>query len=102
MPLFPVPESQLPKEGLGVRVPCGARDVALFRLNGELRAIEDVCPHAGAPLHDGWTEGNSVMCPLHGWMFDTRTGACETSPGWDVATFAVKIEDGSVSVEVPE
>ena len=33
-------------------------------------AINDVCPHRGAPLHMGWTSEvdghNCVVCPYHG------------------------------------
>lgn len=49
--------------------------IVLFRNNdGKVVAINDVCPHRGAPLHDGWVtqkDGDAcVVCPYHGWAFD--------------------------------
>ncbi len=28
----------------------------------------------------GWLEGGEVVCPLHGYKFDLKTGACSTDP----------------------
>lgn len=59
------------------------REVAVFRCrNGEVHATEARCPHKGGPLADGLVGGHSVICPLHGFAFDLRTGearghACE-------------------------
>lgn len=42
--------------------------------DGSIKAVEDVCPHRGAPLSLGWSgESNGkscVMCPYHGWAID--------------------------------
>ena len=57
------------------------RRLALFRDEGDegrVKAVSDVCPHRGAPLHRGWvTDGvagakghSCVVCPYHGWAFD--------------------------------
>lgn len=81
-------------------MPCGEAEVALFRVNGDLFAMENVCPHAGASLHDGWMQDGVVVCPWHGWGFDARTGECVTQPGFDVPTFKVVVENGEVAVEV--
>ncbi|MBV9269496.1 MAG: Rieske 2Fe-2S domain-containing protein, partial [Candidatus Eremiobacteraeota bacterium] len=35
----------------------GQYDVAVFNVSGQLHAIENVCPHQGAPLTDGWMDG---------------------------------------------
>jgi 3-phenylpropionate/trans-cinnamate dioxygenase ferredoxin subunit len=50
--------------------------VALFNLNGDVYAIEDVCTHDGGPLVEGRVvDGSEVQCPRHGARFDIRTGA---------------------------
>jgi phenylpropionate dioxygenase-like ring-hydroxylating dioxygenase large terminal subunit len=51
--------------------------IVLFRDDsGKVVAINDVCPHRGAPLHEGWVsnvDGRScVVCPYHGWAFDAE------------------------------
>ena len=51
------------------------RDVAVFRCrSGEVFATSAECPHRGGPLADGLVGGHSVICPLHGFVFDLRTG----------------------------
>ena len=53
----------------------GGREIAVFRLrSGELLATGATCPHRGGPLADGLVGGHSVICPLHGFLFDLRSG----------------------------
>src|SRR5262245_38213341 len=73
--------------------------VALFRRGDEIFAIGNECPHQGGSLCDGWVEGDIVTCPLHGWEFDLRSGACMTVPGESVPRYEVGIEDGAIVVE---
>jgi nitrite reductase/ring-hydroxylating ferredoxin subunit len=75
------------------------RDVALFRRGDEVLAIGNECPHQGGSLCDGWVEGDIVVCPLHGWEFDMRSGACMTVPGEDVPRYAATVEDGAIYLE---
>lgn len=77
--------------------------VALFNLNGELYAIEDVCTHDGGPLVEGEIiNGCEVMCPRHGARFDIRTGAALCMPAFEpTETYAVKVEGDDVYIESP-
>jgi len=74
-------------------------DVALFRRGEEIFAIGNECPHQGGSLCDGWVDGDIVTCPLHGWEFDLRSGACMTVPGESVPRFEVTVEDGAVFLD---
>lgn len=84
------------EEGKGRSVEAMGRRYALFRVGGEFHAIDDQCPHRGAPLGAGWFENGHVHCPLHGWAFDVATGACATRPDRPVKRHATKVEDGRV------
>lgn len=79
----------------GLRVKANEKWVALFKVEGEVYAINAICPHAGAFLDMGYMDGHSVMCPLHGWDFDVRTGE---SPSFGISTgcFEIEIEEGVV------
>jgi nitrite reductase/ring-hydroxylating ferredoxin subunit len=77
----------------------GDRKIGIFRVDGELHAIDNVCTHAFALLTNGFQEGCLVECPLHAGFFDIRTGKAQGTPvERDVATYPVKIEDGWVHV----
>lgn len=84
--------------GLVVRAPdTPVGPIALYHIRGDLFAVEDVCPHAGATLSEGEVDGSIVTCPRHGSQFDVCTGARTRGPA-DVAlrTFRVVEEDGFV------
>lgn len=65
----------------GRRVTVDGRRVAVFRLGDSFAAIDDDCPHAGGPLHDGIVADSCVTCPLHNRRFDLRTGLAQNGEG---------------------
>ncbi|MEM5344012.1 Rieske (2Fe-2S) protein [Paraburkholderia azotifigens] len=73
------------------------RCIVLFNLGGELRAIDDACPHNGASLFAGRLEGSVLRCPAHGLAFDLLTGCSPASRALCLTTFPVRqIDDGIV------
>jgi len=73
--------------------------VAVFNLNGQYFAIEDVCTHDGGQLSGGSVEGAEIVCPRHGARFCIRTGAALTAPAYEAtAKFPVRIENGEVQL----
>ena len=81
----------------------GNRRIALYRLDGTVYALDDVCTHALALLSQGFIENGAVECPLHGARFDIATGRCLSPPATvDLRTYAVRIEGGEVLVRVPK
>ena len=76
-------------------------EIAVFNLEGEYFAIEDVCTHDFGTLTGGCLEGGQIMCPRHGARFDIRTGEALTPPAYEpVATFEVRVRDGVVQLRV--
>ena len=80
-------------------VTVNGEDVALFRRGDEIFALGNQCPHQGGSLCDGFVEGEIAICPLHGWEFDLRSGACMTVPGESVTRYAVTVKDGAIFLE---
>ena len=78
------------------------RDVAVIRRGDEILAIGNECSHQGGSLCDGWVEGDIVICPLHGWEFDLRSGACMTVPGESVPRYTATVADGAIYLEEAE
>lgn len=87
--------SSLPP-GSGRTVEWHGRRFALFNLDGTFHALDDACPHRGASLGEGWCEQGEVLCPLHGWAFDIRTGQGRTKPDRPVAAYPAEVRDGRV------
>lgn len=77
--------------------------VALFNIDGQIHAIEDVCTHDGGPLVEGEVvNGCEVVCPRHGARFDIRTGAALSFPAFEATnTYEVQIDGDDLLVERP-
>jgi nitrite reductase/ring-hydroxylating ferredoxin subunit len=43
-----------------------------------------------------------VVCPLHGWQFDLKTGACLGKPDRPAKCFPVRVVDGQIQVQLGE
>ena len=86
--------AEIPDGGMVCRIH-GARQVMLARVGGEVYAIDDVCTHAGASLHEGdlGREGQFlVTCPWHEAHFDVRTGKVHQDTDWAVDSRAFRVE----------
>lgn len=91
----------LPPDGGVMAVTIDKIPVALYRFGEDYLATGNVCTHQYALLSDGFVEDGCVECPLHQAVFDLRTGKALSGPvSKDLETYAVKVEDGQVFVDV--
>ena len=75
--------------------------IALCYRDGQFTALSGVCNHVGGPLGDGVLDGDYVTCPWHFWKFHFQTGRTRPEIGdGSVPTYAVKVEDGNVLVDL--
>jgi nitrite reductase/ring-hydroxylating ferredoxin subunit len=74
------------------------RAIALFFHEGEVRAVDNRCPHMGFPLSDGSVEDGVLTCHWHHARFELSCG--DTFDPWadDVETYPVDVRDGDVYV----
>ena len=87
--------------GSGRTVVAGQRRLALFNDGGEFFAIDDLCPHQGGSLGEGPLHEGRVICPLHSWVFDLRTGRCPHETHEGVLTYPARCSDGKIEVQIP-
>ncbi len=70
------------------------------KVEGEIYALSNKCPHRGFPLHHkGKLDGYTLTCAYHGGQFDIRTGACIKHPTetYPCQTFSVQTaDDGTI------
>jgi anthranilate 1,2-dioxygenase large subunit len=92
----------IPEDGvLGVELE--GTPLALYNLGGRIYATHGVCTHALAILAEGFVEDGKIECPLHQGLFDIRTGKALCAPlTEDIPTFAVKVEDDDVLVDIQQ
>jgi nitrite reductase (NADH) small subunit len=74
------------------------RFVCVANVNGEICAMDNVCPHWGGPLGQGRIEDGKLVCPWHGWTFDPKTGETPRKANTRVSVHTVKIEGDDVFI----
>lgn len=80
----------------------GNKQVAVFKTDTDIFAIDNRCPHEGYPLLQGKHDGNCILtCNWHNWKFDMKTGQCLTG-GDNVRTYPIIIKDGEIFLELTE
>ena len=90
--------SQL-RDGEAFPAKLGETPIALYRLEEQIYAIDDVCTHAFALLSQGFIEDGAIECPLHQAKFDIATGKCLAGPATaDLNRYAVRIEGDDIYV----
>jgi nitrite reductase (NADH) small subunit len=95
-----VPLNEIPKLGSRV-VRSDKGEIAVFRTEDDrVFALHNSCPHKGGPLSQGIVYGDKVACPLHSWKINLADGNAEEPDEGHTACFAVKVEDGTVYLEL--
>lgn len=87
--------------GRGRTVEIQGQKFSVWNVDGTFSALDDDCPHRGGPLGAGLLEDGKVYCPLHGWAFDARTGACLSNPSRPVRCHPTKVENGQIWIGLP-
>lgn len=106
---------EIPEDGRAV-VSVEGRSIGIYRVKGEFYALNNYCPHQGAPICAGLVSGTNlpsgvyeyeygmsgeiVRCPWHGWEFNIRTGKSLFDPKVFVKTFPVVVKDGKIGVDL--
>ena len=86
-------------ENIPLKVTVSENELALFRIDGQVYVLDDMCTHAEASLSEGEVYDCKIECPLHGAEFDIKTGQAVTPPATkDVKTYDVIEKDGWVYV----
>ncbi|MCU7497302.1 MAG: Rieske 2Fe-2S domain-containing protein [Ignavibacteria bacterium] len=90
------------KENEGRKFLIDETEIALFRTDNGVFALDNVCPHQHAAIiFDGFLENGCVVCPAHGWEFDLRTG-CKKTGLRGLKSYAVRVENNFIYVKTDE
>jgi nitrite reductase/ring-hydroxylating ferredoxin subunit len=80
------------------RARVGAEGILVFKTGTGFRGVQRLCPHQRAPLNDAIIAGNGAMirCARHNYTFRLADGKGVNCPGYKLAVFEVKEEDGAL------
>jgi nitrite reductase/ring-hydroxylating ferredoxin subunit len=91
-PVDKIPETR------AVTVSLAGERVAVFRYDGKVSALSNVCQHQNGPLGEGRIIDGCVTCPWHGYQYLPDCGASPPPFTEKVPTFQTRIVDGKVFV----
>lgn len=81
------------------RIVCLAGErVAIFKYDGKISAVSNVCQHQNGPLGEGKIVFGCITCPWHGYQYQPDTGASPPPFVEKVPTFNVRVKQGRVLV----
>ncbi|NNE97552.1 MAG: Rieske 2Fe-2S domain-containing protein [Pyrinomonadaceae bacterium] len=89
---------EIPENRACIATVSGER-VAVFKYDGKVSAISNVCQHQNGPLGEGEIIDGCITCPWHGFQYEPETGASPPPFTEKVPTFNVKITGGKVLVD---
>ena len=74
------------------RIVClGGERVAVFRYDGKVSAVSNVCQHQNGPLGEGRIIDGCITCPWHGFQYDPADGSSPPPFTEKVPTFRVRL-----------
>ena len=95
MALETVPESDV------IAVNAAGKEIALYEVDGNIFATDNLCTHGAARMSDGFLEGREIECPMHQGRFDVCTGKAMCAPlTEDIRVYPVRIENNRVLVNM--
>jgi nitrite reductase/ring-hydroxylating ferredoxin subunit len=100
MEWYQVPDLQYKGETFIKRVKVAGKVLCLVSYEGVVFALGSKCPHAGGDLTQGWCSEGKLVCPIHRYSYDLKTG--KGSPGQNdyIDNYPVEIRDNSVYIGI--
>jgi nitrite reductase/ring-hydroxylating ferredoxin subunit len=89
--------SDIPEKRARIVCLSGER-VAIFKYDGKISAISNLCQHQNGPLGEGKILDGCITCPWHGYQYLPDTGASPPPFVEKVPTFNVRVREGRVLV----
>jgi nitrite reductase/ring-hydroxylating ferredoxin subunit len=79
----------------------GDLQIAIYNVDGEFYATDNICTHAFALLSDGFLDGDVIECPLHGGCFKVKTGEGMGAPiNEDIKTYPVRLNGDTIEINI--
>ncbi len=88
-------------EGAMKGIELGDLQIAIYNVEGEIYATDNICTHAFAMLTDGFLDGDVIECPLHGGCFKVKTGEGMGAPiSEDIKTYPVRLVGETIEINI--
>lgn len=82
------------------QVSVAGQEILLVNLKGVIYAVENECPHQGAPLSGAMVKDTYLSCPRHGYRFELKDGSCKEHPEFVLKTWPVRLDGDDIIVDL--
>jgi 3-phenylpropionate/trans-cinnamate dioxygenase ferredoxin subunit len=91
------------KQGNVTTIQVGKKKICLAHTSEGFYAVNDKCPHNGASLGNGFcTAEGTVVCPVHRYHFDLKTGRAKSGLGDVVETYPIEVREDGIFIGFSE
>ena len=73
-------------------------NIAIFKYDGKLSAVNNICRHQNGPLGEGKIVDGCITCPWHGYQYLPHNGQSPPPFTEKLETYDLKLIDGKVYV----
>jgi nitrite reductase/ring-hydroxylating ferredoxin subunit len=79
------------------------KKLCIGRFQDQWFGFAHTCPHAGAPLTDGYIDGAcQLVCPVHQLKFNLRNGHDTNGEGYKLKTYPVEVRKDGIFIGLEE
>lgn len=92
----------VPEEDIVMQIIVDGKKLCLIKHQAQLYVIQNTCPHAGGILSGGWCKEGNIICPIHRWEYNLKTGRGAEGQGDYIKIYPVELREDGVYVGFKE
>ena len=93
---------ELNSNGL-MQIEVDGKKICVARLGDALMGCANACPHASGRMSEGFIDAmGNIVCPLHRYRFDLKTGRNVSGEGYFLKTYPIEKRDEGVFIGMEE
>ncbi|MES2807651.1 MAG: Rieske 2Fe-2S domain-containing protein [Bacteroidota bacterium] len=100
MTWYKVPDLKYTTEPFIKKVKVNGKGIVLVGADGVINALSATCPHAGGELSGGWCKNGKLICPIHRYAYDIKTGRGDPGQNDYVDVYPVDIRDDDIYIGI--
>jgi len=92
----------IPEGDFIMQVSINGKKLCLLRHQAEIFAVQNTCPHAGGILSGGTCKNGYLICPIHRWEYNLKTGRGAEGQGDYIDTYPLDIRSDGLYIGFKE
>ncbi|MBC7617077.1 MAG: Rieske (2Fe-2S) protein [Pedobacter sp.] len=95
-------EVSIPDHNFITQILVNGQKLCLIKNQNEIYVIQNTCPHAGGVLSGGWCKEGNIVCPVHRWEYNLKTGMGAKGQGDYIHLYPTELREDGIYVGFKE